>query len=120
MSCSFKSIFGEECGTNSRDRNFKPVVPFKSCLKEITNHKKYLGFSGVETEVQLILARCGLFETPSNLDELTICPSHRSKLGIGWRRTSKLCSVVSRHGENLENRIPSSERGLNFLQSQKL
>ena len=34
-----------------------------------------------ETEVDLILLRAGIFETPKDTDDLTICPTHRSNLG---------------------------------------
>ena len=57
-------------------------------------------FSGIETEVELILARCGCFQKPANLSDMAICPVHRAKLGIGWRRTGNLCTipeVVSGH-----------------------
>ena len=41
-----------------------------------------------ETEVDLILSRAGIFETPKDIDDFTICPSHRSNLGtgVGWIR----------------------------------
>ena len=43
-----------------------------------------------ETEVNLILWRAGIFETPKDIDDFTICPTHRSNLGagIGWIRGS--------------------------------
>ena len=36
-----------------------------------------------ETEVDLILSRAGIFETPKDIDDFTICPTHRSNLGTG-------------------------------------
>ena len=41
-----------------------------------------------ETKVDLILSRAGIFETPKDIDDFTICPSHRSNLGtgVGWIR----------------------------------
>lgn len=53
--------------------------------------KSHEEFSGVSTEADLILARCGIFESTESFSKMTICPFHRSSLGIGWRRTSKLC-----------------------------
>ena len=44
----------------------------------------FFTFSGVETEIELILARSGIL-----VNDLL----HRSSLGIGWRRASRLCSV---------------------------
>ena len=37
-----------------------------------------------ENEVDPILSRSGIFETPKDIDDLTICPTHRSNLGVGW------------------------------------
>ena len=34
-----------------------------------------------ETEVDLILSRAGIFETPKDTDDFTICSTHRSNLG---------------------------------------
>ena len=36
-----------------------------------------------ETEVDLILSRARIFETPKDIDDFTICPTHRSNLGTG-------------------------------------
>ena len=36
-----------------------------------------------ETEVDLILSRAGIFETPKDIDDFTICPTHRSNLSTG-------------------------------------
>ena len=36
-----------------------------------------------ETEADLILSRAGIFETPKDIDDFTICPTHRSNLGTG-------------------------------------
>ena len=33
-----------------------------------------------ETEADLILSRAGIFETPKDIDDFTICPTHRSNL----------------------------------------
>ena len=87
-------------------------IPFTKCDKEIQKHKKFLKSSGVQTEVELILARCGCFEKPSNFLEMTICPAHRARLGIGWRRPSGLCSVpevVSGHCKGLR-KVPVSKK----------
>ena len=70
-----------------------PSYNSPSVIRRSEKHKKFLKFSGVQTEVELILARCGCFEKPSHFLEMTICPAHRARLGIGWRRPSGLCSV---------------------------
>ena len=43
-----------------------------------------------ETEVDLILSRAGIFDTPKDIDGFTICPTHISNLntGVGWIRGS--------------------------------
>ena len=51
-----------------------------------------------ETEVDLILSRAGIFETPKDIDDFTICPTHRSNLGtgVGWIRGSiSRCRKIS-------------------------
>ncbi len=48
---------------------------------------------GVETEIELILARANIFDQPRNLENLCICPSHRAVLGLGLRRTNLKCAI---------------------------
>ena len=36
-----------------------------------------------ETEVDLILSRAGIFETPKDTDNFTICPTRRSNIDTG-------------------------------------
>ena len=65
-----------------------------------------------ETEVDLILSWAGIFETPKDIDDFTICPTHRSNLGtgVGW-----ICGSISRcrvikevygHGKGRVKSIP--------------
>ena len=82
----------------------------------------FLQFSGVETEIELILARSGFFAKPINFSEITVCPLHRSSLGIGWRRASRLCSVpqdVSGHKKESKE-VPAAERGITLQHSIKI
>ena len=95
------------------------TVSLSSCSKDIRSHKGFLQFSGVETEIELILARSGVFVKPVNFSEMTVCPLHRSTLGIGWRRASRLCSVpqdVSGHKKESE-KVPAAERGISLQHS---
>lgn len=123
MSCSFKIIYGGECCADIRARKAETVIPLVSCCKQIKNHKKSLDFSGIETEVDLILARCGIFQhSTSNTHEMTICPSHRSRLGIGWRRTRKSCCMppsISKHAKD-SRCAPLAQRGINLFHSCKI
>lgn len=123
MSCSFFDIVDGVCGAEERARQQSTqIVPLSTCSKDIRSHKRCLQFSGVETEIELVLARCGIFERPVGFAEMTICPSHRSSLGIGWRRASKLCSVpqvVSDHRKESKE-VPSAERGITLRHSMKI
>ena len=44
-------------------------------------------------KIELILAKSACFTTPVNIQEMTICPLHRERLGIGWRKSIIQCSV---------------------------
>ena len=67
-----------------------------------------------ETEVDLILSRAGIFDTPKDIDGFTICPTHRSNLstGVGWIRGSiSRCRVpkeVYGHGKGRVESIPKA------------
>ena len=70
----------------------------------------FFTFSGVETEIEVILARSGIL-----VNDLL----HRSSLGIGWRRASRLCSVpqdVSGHKKESKE-APAAERGITLQDS---
>ena len=77
--CSFKSFAGGTWGFSYReDRScISQVVPLHSCKKDISNHLRSCKFSDSENEVDLILSLAGIFETPTNIDYFTICPTHR-------------------------------------------
>ena len=71
-----------------------------------------------ETEVDLILSRAGIFETPKDIDDFTICPIHRSNLGtgVGWIRGSisrrRVPKEVYGHGKGRVKSIPRAYRGI--------
>ena len=51
---------------------------------------------------------------------MTICPSHRSRLGLGWVRGTNRCRVpetISKH-KNVRNKFPKAERGITKMFSQ--
>ena len=115
MSWSFFNIVGGICGAEERTSTSTSVIALTQCYKDIRHHKKSLKFS--ETEVELILWRCGHFQKPPNLLEMTICPSHRSELG-----TTNLCfvpEVFSGHRKGLR-KVPALQKGINLFQSFKL
>lgn len=39
------------------------------------------------------LRQCGCFPKLTNLLEMTICPTDRARLCLGWQRSGNLCSV---------------------------
>ena len=45
-------------------------------------------------KIELILAKSACFTTLVNIQEMTICPLHRERLGIGWLRSIKKYNVV--------------------------
>ena len=122
MSCSFFNIVGGICGAEEPTSTSTSVIALTQCDKDIRHRKKSLKFSGIETEVELILARCGYFEKPPNVLEMTICPAHRGRFGIGWRRSTNLCcvpEVLSGHRKDLR-KVPALQKGINLFQSIKL
>ena len=116
--CSFKSFAGGTCRFSYREdrSSISQVVPLRSCKKDISSHLRSCKFSDAENKVDLILSRAGIFKTPKDIDDLTICPTHRSNLGVGWSRGSNSrCRVpkeVFGHGEGRVKSIPKGDRGI--------
>ena len=80
--CSFKSLVGGVCGYNIRDRKRDTeIVPLLSCNKNIASHKSAFKFTGPEDEIDLILCLAAMFTENERISTMTICPSHRAKLG---------------------------------------
>ena len=80
------------------------------------HHKSQSSFAfyDINWEVDLILARAGIFSRPQSVEQLKICPYHRATLGIGWKRPSDRCkvpTVMSHHSEDVGKK-PKAERGL--------
>ena len=79
------------------------VFPLLTCNNDIPRHKSFLGKmtgSGVDTEVELFLARSSIFSFDFNVPNMDICPTHRSSLGICWRRGLARCLIpgqLSKH-----------------------
>ena len=120
--CSFKSIVGGTCGFDKRFRKQEAVIiPLLTCSKPIDSHSTSFGFSGPKDEVDLILSRAAIFSPPVKIHSMTICPSHRAKLGLGWTRGSstrcRVPSEISNHGKS--NRTwPKCDRGIGKRDSQ--
>ena len=115
--CSFKTIVGGICGPDSRDeKQDVTVTPLVSCTRDITKHLRSFAFSGPENEIDLILSRAAIFKIPVDVNDMTICPFHRGKLGLGWTRgASTRCrvpQVLSQHGSKNKKGLPKGERGI--------
>ena len=120
--CSFKALVGGVCGYDSKDRKRdSKIVPLLSCDKDINCHKSLYKFTGPEDDVELILSRAAKFTKSKSLSSMTICPNHRSKLGIGWSRgSSTRCRVpedISYYGKE-KGVWPKGERGLGNKESE--
>ena len=81
-----------------------------------------LQVSDPENEVDLVLSRAGIFETPKVIDDFTNCPTRRSNLSVGWNRGSKSrCRVpkeMSGHSKGRVKSIPKAGRGIGKRVSQ--
>ena len=115
--CSFKMIVGGICGSDSRDQKQDvTVIPLVFCTRDITEHLRSFAFSGPENEIDLILSRAAIFKIPVDVNDMTICPFHRGKLGLGWTRgASTRCrvpQVLSQHGSKNKKDLPKGERGI--------
>ena len=69
------------------------------------------------TKIELILAKSACFTTPVNIQEMTICPLHRERLGIGWRRSIIQRSVPEELSGHDDTAKQKAERGCTLLQS---
>ena len=117
INCSFQRLVGGYCSQDKRSRvpeKGSVILPLRSCEKDISANKLAVGVNDVESEVDIILARASIFNIPSDISDMTICPAHRSSLGIGWRRGSQRCRVpveLSRHAK--EGKSRTADRGIN-------
>ena len=82
--------------------------------KKFPATRQVIIFSGIIDEVDLILSRAGVFRQPAKVGSMTICPLHRSKLGLGWiKGTNARCRVpalLSNHGKKEHNMAEMGQR----------
>ena len=67
--------------------------------------------SGVDTEVELILAGSSIFSFPSNISDMDICPAHRSSVGTGWRRGLARCRIPAQLSKHVR-KSRTTDRGI--------
>ena len=98
MACSFSRCSGSPCGKHPRPGAEIDIVSLVSCHKDISFHLSYYKFGGIQTEVDLILARTGTFSNVDNLSKFTICSFHRDIFRIGWKRPiSQFADSIAAH-----------------------
>lgn len=120
MDCSFRKVVGTPCGNDSRYRE-QTVIPLTTCQRDISSHCRSIDVSDINTEVELILVRASIFTRRKDLSSWTICPGHRSSLGIGWRRASNRCRVPASMSTHSSKEKPrKANRGMNKAQSQAI
>ena len=112
--CSFQKLV---CGVCDSDKRYKrsEIVLLASCQRDIEVHARSVGINDVHSEVDLILSRASVFSLPPDLSSWTICPAHRSRLGIGWRRKVNQCRVPERLASHAKKR--KADRGIRKCES---
>lgn len=118
--CSFQKLVGGVCASDKRDER-AVVVPVSSCERDISGHTRSVEIRDVYSEVELILARASVFSLPHDISTWTICPAHRSSLGIGWRRGANRCRVppgLSKHAAKGKTR--KADRGIGKSESKAI
>ena len=96
MAGTFLLLVERKNGLDPSSKNHESILSgYPSCIlqPEYYMPQKMFKFNGCDTEIELILAKSACFTTPVNIQEITICPLHRERLGIGWRRSTIQCSV---------------------------
>jgi len=119
--CSFQKLVGGVCATDKRYELAVVVPILLSCEKNISEHTRSVAIDDIDSEVELILARASVFTFPRDISTWTICPAHRSSLGIGWRRGSNRCRVppgLSKHAPKGKPR--KADRGLRKSESKAI
>ena len=116
ISCLLRKVIGGSCGHNRKDRTQSTtVISLQACNKEIAAHKSTFQFSGIESELDLILSWAGIFTLPDDIHCWTVCPLHRSKLELGWSRGNnarcRVPTVLSNHRQG-KGKWPKCDRGI--------
>lgn len=120
VNCSFHKLVGGVCASDKRYEK-AVVVPLSSCKRDVSGHTRSVGVSDVRSEVELILARASVFSLTCDISTWTICPAHRSSLGIGWRRGANRCRVppgLSKHA--LQGKPRKADRGIGKWESKTI
>ena len=120
VTCSFKKLVG---GIFASDKRYEreDIVPLSSCNKDVSGHTCSVGITDVHSEVGLVLVHASIFALPHNISTGTICPAHRSSLGIGWRRGANRCRVPPGLSEHTaKGKARKADRGIGKLESRAI
>lgn len=91
--CAISCYQTVPCGLYQRYPHDKEIDKLRDCRREIKPHLKLLQLlnsfgNTLQTEADLICQRVGLFITNPSL---SVCPFHRAKLGIDFKRGNSCC-----------------------------
>ena len=115
--CSFFKLVGGICDYDKRYPS-GDTVPLSSCGRCIGEYVRSVGISDISSEVELILARASTFSFASKISTWTVCPAHRSRLGIGWRRGANRCRVPAGLAKHTNKR--KADRGIGKKESTEI
>lgn len=82
----FQRLVGGQCGQDPRSIKVQDFVPLLTCNKDISRHKsspRLMTGSGVDNEVELILARSSIFSFPSNMSRSSFFAGQWVAKGFG-------------------------------------
>jgi hypothetical protein len=79
MFCSFKKITNTDGGTVSEKQKIpQSRLPLIHCTRDVPGHLTTVKITDIETKIDLILSRAGIFNHDTDdLQLYTICPRHR-------------------------------------------
>ena len=118
--CSFLAIVGGQCGYDRRDKKKSmECIPLLSCVKDITSYKSSFAFYDIDCEVDLVLARAGIFSCPQSVEQLKICPYHRLVLAGNVHSTDvkyrRLCHITAKMSRRDQKRREDSAKRVRKL-----
>ncbi|CAC5421239.1 unnamed protein product [Mytilus coruscus] len=115
--CSLSHFSKTPCSLVSTSDNPSKLIYLKECKKSVSNHLRSLNISydeNILTEGLLICLRVGIFRL---MPHFTVCPYHRSSLGLNWKRKTS-CVFPGHTGKSKGDR-PISYRTSYALISQR-
>ena len=115
--CFFFKLVGGICDYDKRYPS-GDTVPLSSCDRGIGEYVRSVGISDISSEVDLILTCASTFSFPIKISACTVCPAHRSSLGIGWRMGANRCRVPAGLAKHTNKR--KADRGIGKKESKEI